>query len=315
MKIYCNPTLHSPAIEVTAQGVPPTVPLRGRDKRSHVPCAKRDGWRHALSRDFNRRGKLWLLSLGLGALATGGCGEQGLATTEIKADGTWTRTLKFTSNAALEDQRAAKLEDIFTLPTGAQWATTRSTTKQAITYTARRQLKAGENLSGDIALKLDHTTGLSNRVSVQEVAPGQWQYREVLHFTGPSSSASDFKALNNPNTPENLATLHTLRQTLPPALASHDNLIDLLHTYNQAALTLLFGPPTPLIAELVGHPDLGELELKQRFGTIVSDKLPSEIWQPTDGCSTPDRDTPDYELHARHGKNHSRKQNESASPI
>lgn len=214
---------------------------------------------------FGLLGFAWLL---------GGC-TRSLVQTTVQTDGSWTRALKFTSNAALEGQQPAPLEDVFRMPGGVSWITRRTTTKEDITYTAQRQLKAGARLSGDVAVKVDHALGLSNQVSVREVAPGEWEYREVLRPT--KALTADLKDLDNPNLPENLATLRMLREALPPALATHENLLDLLHVYNRALVTLLFGPPSPLLPDLIIQSDLGELEAQQRFNAVMSARLQAKF--------------------------------------
>src|SRR5262245_35753484 len=96
-----------------------------------------------------------LLPLAALCAAMTGCARS-LVNTEVKPDGSWTRTLTFRAPKADEKGGLSitpKLGDVFALPTGALWKTTRAAKEDNDVYTAERTLQAGQTLREDLVLK------------------------------------------------------------------------------------------------------------------------------------------------------------------
>src|SRR6266568_406610 len=88
-----------------------------------------------------------------------GCARTNVSTA-IHSDGSFTRTVKFTGQAAKEGEMAmgAKLEDAFLLPSGPAWKITRVQKNQDLTITATRKVPSGESLK-DIIIKSKKAPG------------------------------------------------------------------------------------------------------------------------------------------------------------
>ncbi len=199
-----------------------------------------------------------------------GCGRVSTLT-DVHADGSLTRTIKFHGQAPDEKNGVSigpKLEDTFIIPSGAPWKVTRAKEKDELIVTATRDVPKGETLKQDLVIrgKIKGNPGrlVVNELAVRQVAPGRLEYREVLHYQGDRPKEMDQAA------PE-LTSI--LKSTLPANLAAEAEQSDLTRNLIREIWRTLFGPGDPLISQLMMHPDLAERRLKMRLAAAVDKTL------------------------------------------
>ncbi len=198
-------------------------------------------------------------------------------TTEIKQNGTWTRTVALTGQVKKEGapSMGGSIEENFVIPTlDPLWKSHEETKDENRTLTFERSLTAGAVSKGDLTIKGGETGAvrLTNEVTVHRLAPGRFEYRETLRWMGPPLKDAKVK-------PEDLARV---KAVLPPALATDQAVRDLADKIYVLAVPMLFGPGDPLLALGIIHPDLAALRARQRLGSLVlkaleeqfGDKLP-----------------------------------------
>ena len=232
----------------------------------------------------------YLLTLAATLLASG-CARSKV-TTEIKPGGSWTRTVVLTGQPKQEGmQTGATLDDSFVIPTGPAWKITDATNTNASsgsdrTDTAVRTLAAGALLKGDITLKGDAQKTdpgaaepaappkpaplvLVNNVTVTQLAPRRFEYKETLTWVGPPSSSigANMKA-------EDLAQI---KSALPKSLATDANARAIGEKTALLAIPILFGPGDPLLALGLLHPDLAMRRASQRMGSVMMKALESQF--------------------------------------
>lgn len=257
-----------------------------------------------------RRAVLPLLAMtGIGIVG-GGCARS-VSTTTVRANGSWIRKIEFHGipgdGIAGAVSNGARIEDAFVLPKGAGWTITRKEVKAAtdadkkgenktvadapdkanpaaggfgmtntteVVVTAAREMKLNETLSGDITAK---TSGgavpstVVNEVSVREIAPGKYQYRETFHWKGPIPKS----LLTAP--PEMIAVF---KKSLPVALATDANVQDLSRIAFRASMRSLFGPGEPLIgvfSQFLAQPEIAERRLMRGLGRSIYDSLTTKF--------------------------------------
>src|SRR5260370_33025875 len=93
-------------------------------------------------------------SAGLVALALRSGGARSRITTDIKANGSWARTVTLTGQEKKEEmQMAPALEDIFVIPSGAGWKSHEEKKNGDRTIILERVMAAGPPLTGHLSLK------------------------------------------------------------------------------------------------------------------------------------------------------------------
>ena len=195
----------------------------------------------------------------------GGCARSRI-TTEIKANGSWTRTAEFTGPAKQEGmQTNASLEDTFALPSGAGWKSSEKTKDTDRTITVVKTFAAGGTSKGDLTIK----GAVANEATVVRAAPKRFEYRETLRWTGtsPTGIAGGLKR-------EDLAQI---KAALPAALATNENAEAVAKRTAVLAVPVLFGPGDPLLAIGLLHPDLATRRLGQRIGTLMMKALEEQF--------------------------------------
>lgn len=193
-------------------------------------------------------------------------------TTEIKADGSWNRTLLLTGQPKKEGmQMGPTLEDAFAVPSGAAWKTSKETKDESLSITLTRTLRSGAPLSDDVQIKDDDPAKMkfSNQVTVKPLGGNRFEYREVLKWTG--APAKD--GFTDPK-PQELADL---KAALPKALATDENAKALARKTAEIAIPMIFGPGDPLLAIGLMHPDLAERKLSQRIGGVLLQALEQQF--------------------------------------
>lgn len=209
-------------------------------------------------------------TLALLALAVTGCNRSKVVT-EIKADGAWTRTLTLTGQAGssggdgegMSMQMGPKIEDTFAMPKG--WQIKEEKKKTDRIMTASMMFRPGAVSKGDLTILegAGKPALLSNEVTVKQVAPGKFEYREVLHWTGAKPAAAQLAAKD----------LAEIKAVLPADLATDANARGLAERVARQALPLLFGPGEPLLSIGLMHPDLAERRITQKLGGVVVQAL------------------------------------------
>jgi len=215
------------------------------------------------------------------ALATG-C-SRARVTTEIKANGSWTRTVVLAGQPKQEGmQMATALEDAMAIPSGPEWKLSEETKDSERIVTAVRTLAAGAALKGDISLKEDvpkpppgqeapkkePSFVVVNEATVTRLGPRRFEYKETLRWVGPpSKAASNLK-------PEDLEQLKAM---LPKALATDANARAVAEKSAALAIPILFGPGDPLLAMGLLHQDLALRRASQRMGGVMMKALEEQF--------------------------------------
>jgi hypothetical protein len=174
-----------------------------------------------------------------------------MVTTEVKPDGSYTRALKL--RAAKPNEMGfsvgPKLEEVFARPNGAGWKTKQATEKDEGVFSAERAFGKGEAARRAVVLKGKKAPmglQLINDVTVREVAPGRWEYREILRWQGERP-----KELLNAE-PE---VMQKVKEVLPQSLATDANARDVTLLFQRHFWRVLFGPSDPLLSQILMHPD------------------------------------------------------------
>jgi hypothetical protein len=190
------------------------------------------------------------------------------ATTELHPDGTITRRLEFHAPAGEAGQGASigpKADDIFTFPGAPAWTVTRTKKDQELILKAERTLKASDMMPSDVKLKGAKGAALvTNTLSVKQVAPGRWEYRETLHWNG--DRPDDLKRVP-------AEAKAAFKEALPAALATPENIQSLGEVAFRELWRALFGPGDPLLAMALLHPDLAERKVIRRIGAAMNTAL------------------------------------------
>ena len=215
------------------------------------------------------RGKAWAAAMAAPALLAGaGCGRMA-ASTVVRADGSVTRTLKF--SAGKQDTSGGldfrpKLEDMFVLPSGPGWQVDRPASEAEAVYRATRTFKVGETVEPDIVLKAGQSAPggrtVVGGVSVKRLSPGVFEYRETLHWVG--ARPKELTSID----PDILATV---RAALPASLATDENVRQVSRGLFTEFWRMLFGPSDPLLTTALLHPDLAERRIMKRLRSAADD--------------------------------------------
>ncbi len=230
-----------------------------------------DDHSHIAKADIIMRSPVWrsLVLPGLVPLLVG-CARSSVVT-DIKPDGTWSRSLKFvgTPDEGTKGKMnmAPKLREVFDLPEGDGWKNTIKKGDGEVTFTAERSFSKTDSFQNDVvvkSLKPDSPRLLTNQVSVHEVSPGRLEYREVLHWRGDRPKELDALL------PEIAATV---KAALPPDIATDDAARDVALKGAHSFWRILLGPGDPLISEGFMHPDLAERKMRRQMGIAATKAL------------------------------------------
>jgi|SRR5271166_2650185 len=211
----------------------------------------------------------WLAAVLSSLAAVTGC-ARARVTTDIRADGSWTRTLLLTAQEKKDMQVTPTLEDTFLQPSGPAWKQKQETKNGDQTVTFERTLAPGTPLAGDVSLKAGSSgkLRLTNEVTVTRTGPHRIEYRETLKWKGPTGQlASELK-------PE---TLSEIKSGLPRPLATDANARALADKMAELAVPMMFGPGDPLLAVGLMHPDLAARRAGQRVGVLLLQSLEAQF--------------------------------------
>lgn len=218
--------------------------------------------------------RFFLAALCSSALLLHGCAQSSVRTT-LHRDGSWTREDSFAQTSVdFGDQPGAGLDDLrhaFDLPSGRGWKVRRGGEKSRPELRASRSLRAGQGLKRDIVVKSKRGRLLWNEVSVRQIRPGVWQYREVLHWAGKPLKQSDLMAS------QSTSLAREFQRALPPRLSTPGNASDLSRSTTRAFAMLVLGPPRPLLPEAIPFTELALQQLMLRLGQQIDRALKAKF--------------------------------------
>lgn len=236
------------------------------------------------------KGHRALLGFGLIALLSGGCSRSTI-TTEIRSDGSWKRTAEFTGGAEkkagdiqngvpnpMEAMQPA-LSQTFALPSGPLWKVKREDKKDESVYTAERVLNVGDTLQGDVALKGVEKgkalIQLGNTATVRRLAPGKFEYREVLKWKGerPTADQTDFMLKSADLNEMKKAVLPVVRKDLPAELQTPEDMVFIGRTFEFAFIHMFLGPPEPMLGLLMTVPDYATRRMEAQLARALDTAL------------------------------------------
>ena len=187
-------------------------------------------------------------------------------TTEIKADGSWVRTVTFTGQEKQEGLKTPTLEDTFVIPSGQGWKSRQEKNAQERSVILERVLAAGATIDGDLSIKEDNDPGklkLVNKVTVSRVGPQLFEYRETLRWKGAPPETTELNA--------------KIVAALPKPLATEANARAITQKGAAQLIPLMFGPSDPLLPLMLFHPDLAERRASQRIGAVLLKALEEQF--------------------------------------
>lgn len=186
-------------------------------------------------------------------------------TTEVKPDGSWTRTDVFAQSTSNPGQ-SAQLSDVFVMPARAPWKTAKTVEKDEVKYTSRIAIKGPAQLSRDILVrgKNKGPVMVSNDVAIRDLGKGRWEYREMLHWAGASP-----KQLVTQD-PEIIATI---KAALPAIVATEATARALAAGLIRGVWGAMFGPGQSILPQIMLQPDSVEHVLLSRMSRSVDRTL------------------------------------------
>jgi len=221
----------------------------------------------------NRSGAL-MVGVCAAVLTLTGC-SRGVVGSDIAANGDWTRKVEL--HGPPPDKTGGmlpipKLEESFVIPK-APWTVTKTTTDQGDVITCKRALSLGESLKRDVVCKAKTESGyveaMDNECSVKQTAPGEYTYREVLHWSGPK-----------PKQMIELDAVAHLKALLPASIATDASVRRVAESVTREFGLLLLGPPDPLITtiftQVMMNPELAMHRISDRLVDGIDRALKTE---------------------------------------
>lgn len=212
---------------------------------------------------------MWTAVLAVAAVLVCGC-SRARVTTELKADGSWSRSVSLTGQQKKEGMQMASLEDTFVLPSGPGWKQTDQSKGDERTLVFERGVAAGSSVKGDLSMKGDAAGKLVlvNEAAVTNAGPHRYEYRETIRWVGDQPPGMTQLG------PDQLADI---KSSLPKSLATDDNARALGQRTAALAIPMIFGPGEPLLAIGLMHPDLAQRRANQRIGTVLMQALEEQF--------------------------------------
>ena len=206
-------------------------------------------------------------------LLASGCARVG-GTTEVKADGSFTRTLVFVG----EKPKAAgapggglsvgaTIDQVVVVPRGPGWEVGKTYKESEVTITARKSFAAGEASIDDLTIKESPNkpgSVIGNTASVTKRPDGKLEYTEVIRWRGPKTDAGE----------ADKEILDGLKKVLPAEKATDAAaLTATAKSIQKDLIKVLLGPGEPLFGLLLTHPDYAEFKLKKAVGVSIRKAL------------------------------------------
>jgi hypothetical protein len=192
-----------------------------------------------------------------------GCGRA-RATTEVRSDGSYVRSIEFSGQGKQEGgMQGPSLADTFLFPAGVAWKVTdEKGEKNAITKTFTRTFAAGAVSKGDLWIKDGATSDkpkLVNEVAVTMVGPKRFEYKETIRWTGTPAKTTEL----------GVQEIEEIKALLPKELATDENARGIAKRTVALVVPMLFGPSDPLLASSFIHPELAVRKAKQKMGAVI----------------------------------------------
>lgn len=226
-------------------------------------------------------------SLVLALAALCGCSSVSVETT-VNPDGSFSRSVSYTLVKSPMGGET-KIEDLAVLPSGEAWTVTRGKEKDNAVVTAKADFKKGAKVT-DLMLvqkvekkqsfgfggpkkeeekpKPKPKTLFDNEVTVREIAPGKFEYREVLRWKGKSA----MQDMGTPK-PEELKEVFA---KLPESLRSEAEAKKIALQLGRSLIQSIFGPSEPLMPHLLLNTTLAMRMIRIRAGNDMIDWMEKE---------------------------------------
>jgi hypothetical protein len=216
-----------------------------------------------------------------------GCASLAVETT-VHVDGSFTRDLKFTVGKPPMGGQA-DLSKTFVPLSKEKWKIASKMKDDNLIVEASRKFAKNSNSNGDVSLlqKIEKKQSfgpppknakkepparvlLINEVSVKEIAPGKFEYREVLRWKG-QRDAMEWAEL------EKDGELKKLRACLPESISSDANTKKLIAHMAGTLNRILFGPGTPMMPQFLMQTELAVRRMLIMLGNSIVDWLGKEF--------------------------------------
>lgn len=201
------------------------------------------------------------------ALALQGCLNTS-STTDVKADGTATYSVKLTApdpEASGGMVPSAPIEQLYALPKEAAWKTTQTTDKEkGVVFTATRSLNPGQETDGGITLLEKDQPLTKTTVKTEKLPNGNVRYTAVFSWVGPKEDL--IGTSREPVAKE-------VQAMLPTGTATDEQAVEIAETVARDLWKALFGPGDPLFAQMMTNPEMLERKLKSRMAGSINRTL------------------------------------------
>ncbi len=211
------------------------------------------------------------LLLLLPLIITIGCARTS-SSTEVNADGSWKRTVKFTV-AKQEGMQSPGADVLFDLPKGDAWTSKKNEKKDETEWVFTRTCKVDELINKDIAIREPEKEGkpggmmMVNEVTVKQIAPNRFKYRETFRWVGKQKEGADKKA----------AEAMKLKEILPVELQKEEDMKKVSMGMQVEMLRAMFGPGEPMVTGLLSNPEYGVRKLMNRLAKSF-DKVLADVY-------------------------------------
>ena len=201
-------------------------------------------------------------------LATG-CARVG-GTTEVKADGSFTRTLVFVGEKpkvagapGAGMSMGQTIDQVVIVPREPGWEVSKTYKESEVTITAKKDFAAGENVIDDLRIKEGPNkpgSVLGNTVTVTKRPDGKLEYTEIIRWRGPKTDVGG----------EDQKIVEELKRILPADKVTDTAALSVAAKSIQKDLVkLILGPGEPLFGLLIAHQDYAEFKLKKSVGASI----------------------------------------------
>jgi hypothetical protein len=192
--------------------------------------------------------------------------------TEVNPDGSWKRTVKF-AVAKQEGMENPGADQIFELPKGEGWTSKKTEKKDETEWVFTRSAKVDEVISKDIAIREVGPEGptadlqLINEVTVKQIAPNRFKYRETFKWVGKKKDTAD----------KDIDSALELKEFLPANLQTPEDLTKIKSGLQVELLRIMFGPGDPMLMNLLSNPEYGVRKMVNKLAKSF-DKVLTEVY-------------------------------------
>lgn len=202
-----------------------------------------------------------LLFVSAAAVALVGCSNV-VATTEVRPDGSFTRTTAYSAVRVSEARTAPGLDETFVLPAGKPWKVSKSAVGDEVRYVATWSGPAGSQVDRDVSVRGRGSRGvlMSNGMQVARAGDNTYTYTERLRWLGPRPSEL-LKA--------DPALLKAVKSALPPSATADREAAEMSRRITISVWRMMFGPGDTVLGQFLTQPYAAERTLRRRLGNDV----------------------------------------------